>query len=59
MGIQMMKSLLDTAKRHLQDPETSERLLENDLYELYRNQVVQPKLLEQFKSDEHLVRQLF
>lgn len=54
-----MKSLLDTAKRHLQDPETSERLLENDLYELYRNQVVQPKLLEQFKSDEHLVRQLF
>ena len=59
VGIQMMKLLLDTAERHLQEPETAEQLLENDLYELCRNQTVQPKLLAQLKEDEHLVRQLF
>lgn len=59
VGIQMMKSLLDTAERHLHEPETVKRLQENDLYELCRNQVVQPKLLAQLKSGEHLVRQLF
>ena len=59
VGIQMMKFLLDTANRHLQEPEVAEQLLGNDLYELCRNQVVQPKLLAQLKADEHLVRQLF
>ena len=59
VGIQMMKLLLDTAERHLQEPETAEQLLGNDLYELCRNQAVQPKLLAQLKADEHLVRQLF
>ena len=39
--------------------EVAEQLLENDLYELCRNQTVQPKLLAQLKVDEHLVRQLF
>ena len=58
-GIQMMKFLLDTAERHLREPEAAEQLLENDLYELCRNQTVQPKLLAQLKADEHLVRQLF
>ena len=55
----MMKLLLDTAERHLQEPETAEQLLGNDLYELCQNQAVQPKLLAQLKVDEHLVRQLF
>lgn len=59
VGIQMMKLLLGTAERHLQEPETAEQLLGNDLYELCRNQAVQPKLLAQLKADEHLVRQLF
>lgn len=59
VGIQMMKFLLDTAERHLQEPEAAEQLLGNDLYELCRNQVVQPKLLVQLKADEHLARQLF
>ena len=59
VGIQMIKLLLDTAERHLQEPETAEQLLGNDLYELCRNQAVQPKLLAQLKVDEHLVRQLF
>ncbi len=59
VGIQMMKFLLDTADRHLQEPEAAEQLLENDLYELCQNQTVQPKLLAQLKADEHLVRQLF
>lgn len=58
-GIQMIKFLLDTANRHLQEPETAEQLLGNDLYELCRTQVAQPKLLAQLKADEHLVRQLF
>ena len=34
VGIQMMKFLLDTAERHLQEPEVAEQLLGNDLYEL-------------------------
>ncbi|EGJ47719.2 hypothetical protein HMPREF0866_00666 [Ruminococcaceae bacterium D16] len=55
----MMKFLLDTADCHLQEPEVAEQLLGNDLYELYQNQTVQPKLLAQLKADEHLVRQLF
>lgn len=59
VGIQMMKFLLDTAERHLLEPEAAEQLLGNDLYELCRNQAVQPKLLAQLKADEHLVRQLF
>ena len=59
VGIQMMKFLLDTAERHLQKPEVAEQLLENDLYELCRNQTVQPKLLAQLKEDDHLIRQLF
>ena len=59
VGIQMMKFLLDAAEHHLQEPETAEQLLENDLYELCRNQTVQPKLLVQLKADKHLVRQLF
>lgn len=59
VGIQMMKFLLDTAERHLQEPGAAEQLLGNDLYELCRNQAVQPKLLAQLKVDEHLVRQLF
>ena len=59
VGIQMMKFLLDTAECHLQEPEVAKQLLENDLYELYRNQAVQPKLLAQLKADEHLVWQLF
>ena len=59
VGIQMMRFLLDTAECHLQEPEAAEQLLENDLYELCRNQAVQPKLLAQLKVDEHLVRQLF
>lgn len=59
VGIQMMKFLLDTAAHHLREPETAEQLLGNDLYELCRNQAVQPKLLVQLKADEHLVRQLF
>ena len=58
-GIQMMKFLLDTAECHLQEPEAAEQLLGNDLYELFQNQAVQPKLLAQLKTDEHLVRQLF
>lgn len=59
VGIQMMKFLLNTAELHLQEPEAAEQLLSNDLYELCRNQAVQPKLLAQLKADEHLVRQLF
>ena len=59
VGIQMMKFLLDTAECHLQEPEAAEQLLGNDLYELFQNQAVQPKLLAQLKTDEHLVRQLF
>lgn len=59
VGIQMMKFLLDTAERHLLEPEAAEQLLGNDLYELCRNQTVQPKLLAQLKADDHLVRQLF
>ena len=54
-----MKSLLDTANRHLQEPEDDEQLLGNDLYKLCRNQTVQSKSLAQLKADEHLVRQLF
>ena len=59
VGIQMMKFLLDTAERHLQEPEAAEQLLENDLYELCRNQTVQPKLLARLKEDTRLVQQLF
>lgn len=58
VGIQMMKFLLDTAERHLQEPEAAEQLLENDLYELCRNQTVQPKLLARLKEDTRLVQQL-
>lgn len=59
VGIQMMKLLLDTAERHLQEPEAAEQLLGNDLYELCQNQTVQPKLLARLKEDARLVRQLF
>lgn len=59
VGIQMMKFLLDIAEHHLREPETAEQLLENNLYELCRNQAVQPKLLVHLKADEHLVWQLF
>ena len=58
-GIQMMKFLLDTAECHLQEPEAAEQLLENDLYELCRNQTVQSKLLAYLKEDTRLVQQLF
>ena len=59
VGIQMIKFLLDIAECHLHEPEAAEQLLENDLYELCRDQTVQPKLLVQLKADEHLARQLF
>ena len=59
VGIQMIKFLLDIAECHLHEPEAAEQLLENDLYELCRDQTVQPKLLVQLKADEHLTRQLF
>lgn len=59
VGIQMMKFLLNTAERHLQEPEAAKQLLSNDLYELCQNQTVQPKLLAQLKEDDRLVRQLF
>ena len=59
VGIQMMKFLLDTAEHHLQEPEAAAQLLGNDLYELCRNQAVQPKLFAQLKTDEHLACQLF
>ena len=59
VGIQMMRFLLDTAERHLQEPEAAEQLLENDLYELCRNQTVQSKLLAYLKEDTRLVQQLF
>lgn len=34
VDIQMIKFLLDTAERHLQEREVAEQLLGNDLYEL-------------------------
>lgn len=58
-GIQMMKFLLDTAENHLQEPEAAQQLLGNDLYELCHDQAVQPQLLTQLKTDEHLAQQLF
>lgn len=59
VGIQMMKLLLDTAERHLQEPGAAEQLLGNDLYELCENQTVQPRLLTQLKEDARLAQQLF
>ena len=59
VGIQMMKFLLDTTERHLQEPEVAEQLLENDLYELCRNQTVQPKLLEALMQNKRLAAQVF
>lgn len=59
VGIQMMKLLLDTAERHLQEPEAAEQLLGDDLYELCQNQTVQPRLLTQLKEDARLAQQLF
>ena len=59
VGIQMMKLLLDTANDHLREPEAAQQLLEEDLYELCRNQVVQYQLIEQLKQDDRLAGQLF
>ncbi|MUU13182.1 MAG: hypothetical protein EP146_19055 [Oscillibacter sp.] len=59
MAIQMMKLLLDTAERHLQERDVAEQLLGNDLYDLCRNCAVQQKLLMHLKQDDRLARQLF
>lgn len=59
VGIQMMKFLLDTAERHLQEPEVAEQLLGDDIYDICQNQAVQPKLLEELKQNRRLAVQLF
>ena len=57
--IQMMKLLLDTAERHLQDPEVAEFLLGIELYDLCLSGYIRPRLLKHLKSDDRLARQLF
>lgn len=59
MAIRMMKLLLDTAERHLQERNVAEQLLGNDLYDLCRDCSVQQKLLMYLKQDDRLARQLF
>lgn len=58
-AIQMMKLLLDTAERHLQNPEVADFLLGNELYDLCLSGYIRPKLLKHLKSDDRLARQLF
>lgn len=58
-AIEMMKLLLDTAERRLQDPETAAYLLGNVLYDLCLSGYIRPRLLEQLKTDDRLARQLF
>ena len=58
-AIQMMKLLLDTAERHLQNPEVAEFLLGNELYDLCLSGYIRPRLLKHLKSDDRLARQLF
>ena len=40
-AIRMLKLLLDTAERHLQETDVAEQLLGNDLYDLCRNCAIQ------------------
>lgn len=58
-AIEMMKLLLSTAERRLQDPETAAYLLGNVLYDLCLSGYIRPRLLEQLKTDDRLARQLF
>ena len=58
-AIQMMKLLLDTAERHLQDPEIAEFLLGIELYDLCLSGYIRPRVLKHLKSDDRLARQLF
>ena len=58
-AIEMMKLLLSTAERLLQDPETAAYLLGNVLYDLCLSGYIRPRLLEQLKTDDRLARQLF
>lgn len=58
-AIRMLKLLLDTAERHLQETDVAEQLLGNDLYDLCRNCAIQQKLLMYLKQDDRLARQLF
>ena len=58
-AIEMMKLLLSTAERRLQDPETAAYLLGNVLYDLCLSGYISPRLLERLKTDDCLARQLF
>lgn len=58
-AIEMMKLLLSTAERRLQDPETAAYLLGNVLYDLCLPGYIRPRLLERLKTDDCLARQLF
>lgn len=58
-AIEMMKLLLSTAERRLQDPETAAYLLGNVLYDLCLSGYIRPRLLERLKTDDRLARQLF
>lgn len=58
-AIEMMKLLLSTAERRLQDPETAAYLLGNVLYDLCLSGYIRPRLLERLKTDDCLARQLF
>ena len=58
-AIEMMKLLLSTAERRLQDPEAAAYLLGNVLYDLCLSGYIRPRLLEQLKTDDRLSRQLY
>ena len=55
-AIRMIKLLLDTAERHLQETDVAEQLLGNDLYDLCRNCAIQQKLLMYLNQDDRLAR---
>lgn len=58
-AIKMMKLLLDTAEKHLQDPDVAQVLLDEMLYDLCIDASFAPFLLAQLEKDDSLAKQLF
>lgn len=58
-SVEMIKFLLDAAQPSLQNPQAAEILLGEDLYDACMDAQIQPLLLQELETNDHLARQLF
>ena len=58
-SVEMMKFLLDAAQPSLQNPQAAQLLRGDDLYDACMDAQIQPLLLQELETNDHLARQLF